>query len=116
MAVDAAGNVYVADLGNNRIRLVSPSGATSTLAGSATRSFADGVGTAASFYVRCVSFCSRAFYFIVAPFELVCAQINACLCPHHAKHCSPRRNPLAWPWTRRVTCTWRIRITTASGS
>ena len=52
VTVSAAGNVYVADYDNQRIRLVTPSGATSTLAGSGAGAFADGVGAAARFYVR----------------------------------------------------------------
>ena len=57
VAVDAAGNVYVADTNSHRIRLVTPSGATSTLAGSgAYTPFANGVGTAAMFNVRCTRF------------------------------------------------------------
>ena len=59
MAVDAAGNVYVADTFNNRIRIVTPSGATSTLAGSGTGMFANGVGTATDFAVRCVFLTTR---------------------------------------------------------
>ena len=49
VAVDAARNVYVADGGNNRIRMITPAGDVSTLAGSGTATFADGTGAAASF-------------------------------------------------------------------
>jgi serine/threonine-protein kinase len=49
VTVDGAGNVYVADRGNNRIRKVTATGAVTTLAGSGTAAFADGTGTAASF-------------------------------------------------------------------
>lgn len=41
--------LYVADTGNNKIRRVSSSGATATLAGSGTPGFVDGSGAAASF-------------------------------------------------------------------
>jgi hypothetical protein len=51
VAVDSAGNVYVADYNNHRIRVVSPSGTASTLAGSGVGGFADGVGPAAQFYL-----------------------------------------------------------------
>ena len=49
IAVDAAGNVYVADTNNNEIRLISPNGYVTTLAGSTTAGDTNGNATAASF-------------------------------------------------------------------
>ena len=49
VAVDANGNVYVADRSNHEIRKVTPGGVVTTLAGSTTMGSADGVGNAAAF-------------------------------------------------------------------
>jgi streptogramin lyase len=50
LTVDAAGNVYVVDNGNNLIRKITPSGVVSTLAGNGQVGSANGTGTAASFH------------------------------------------------------------------
>jgi sugar lactone lactonase YvrE len=51
IAVDAAGNVYVADENNSQIRKVTPTGVVSTYAGAAPNyGHTDATGTAASFY------------------------------------------------------------------
>ena len=49
VAVDSAGYVYVTDLGNKRLRRVSPSGAVETIAGNGTFGFVDGNGDVAEF-------------------------------------------------------------------
>jgi sugar lactone lactonase YvrE len=49
VAVDASGNVYVADRGNDVIRKITPGGAVTTFAGSGFTGIANGPGTVASF-------------------------------------------------------------------
>ena len=49
LCVDLAGNVYVADAGNNKIRKITPQGVVSTLAGNGTAGLEDGKFTASEF-------------------------------------------------------------------
>jgi DNA-binding beta-propeller fold protein YncE len=53
VTVDSAGNVYVADTQNHCIRRITPEGVVSTLAGSGSSGYADGIGTAAKFHSPC---------------------------------------------------------------
>jgi sugar lactone lactonase YvrE len=50
IAVDASGNVYVADMINESIRKITPAGIVSTLAGNGSKGYSNGIGSVASFY------------------------------------------------------------------
>jgi gliding motility-associated-like protein len=49
VVVDAAGNVYISDSGNNLIRMITPAGVVTTFAGSGVAGISNGTGTAARF-------------------------------------------------------------------
>jgi len=49
IAVDAEGNVYVADQNNHKIRKITKEGVVTTFAGSGSQGATNGTGTAASF-------------------------------------------------------------------
>jgi sugar lactone lactonase YvrE len=135
VAVDSNGNVYVADQGNNRVRMITPDGNIQTIAGNGTfESSCDG--------------CAARFAHLMGPETLAVddsgnlyigewAQIRK-VTPAPAGTISTIAGPgssvaddvlatsayggwsfapqAPWPWTATGTCTWRISPTTWSAA
>jgi sugar lactone lactonase YvrE len=69
-AADAAGNVYIADQSNHRIRRVAPNGIITTVAGSGTAGYLDGAaGSAKLYFPRTVSVDPSGNVLIAEPFN-----------------------------------------------
>ncbi|KAH3766787.1 Virginiamycin B lyase [Pelomyxa schiedti] len=64
IAVDVLGNIYIADYSNHKIRMISQTGMVSTIAGTGSGGFSDGLGSTASFnypYGLAVDFCGNVY-------------------------------------------------------
>ncbi|MGN6180725.1 MAG: gliding motility-associated C-terminal domain-containing protein [Mucilaginibacter sp.] len=76
VTVDANGNLYVADGGNNKIRKITPAGVVTTLAGSGAQGKADGTGTTASFSFPSAITMSGGNLYVGDPFNQVIRKIT----------------------------------------
>jgi streptogramin lyase len=77
MAADSAGNVYVADKGNNVIRKIDTAANVTTYAGNGTSGWADGPGSTAEFYhANCVALDSAGNLYVTDEFNHVIRKID----------------------------------------
>ena len=129
VAVDSAGNVYVADTDNHTIRKITPAGVVSTLAGLAgSLGSADGTGSAARFYhPGGVAVDSGGNVYVADTDNHTIRKITpagvvstlAGLAGNLAAPMAPAAPrgliiPTAWRWTAPAMSMWRIPTTTPS--
>jgi len=125
VAVDSSGNVYVADLFNNRIRGITPAGVVTTFAGSGIAGNDDGTGTEVRFnYPSGVAVDSSGNLYVadygnncireISSTGVVSTFAGSTEGHHDATGTEAQFNsPLAWPWTHPAISMWQMRVTTA---
>ena len=130
VAVDTAGNVYVADTSNHTIRKITPEGTVSTLAGLAgSAGSADGTGSAARFnFPAGVAVDSAGNVYVadisnntirkITPAGAVSTLAGLAGSTAASTGSAARRDFRGrgvWRWTPPATSTWRISATARSG-